>query len=564
MGVFKNEVGRPSNETKKKRLILGILIGFISLSLIFGLCYWLTNYDISINKKNDSNESKEEEKVTTTIPTTTNKEQVVKKINIYGLTEEKTDWHEKRMFISAESKKIDGKALGLIGTYECKTENCILKDQYSGDLKTVVIVDEDFIVYNFKTKEKKTMQLGKSKDKLNYVIDEKYMCEGLGSLCITSQVINGETYYEFDMQTDEESSLGLIAPDLTPIYLLTDDVMNKEESWNEYYHDLKIINNKELVYFQKNKYYRYDIKNERISSSKSYKSVVLIDDKGYIVVVDTDNYLKVLDIEGNVKGNLAKITDDMTIHSLLSGWFEQDKKEGIYIVVQDKNVTYDDLDKKYQDLMGEGDKDTMDYGYEYYYIPSTNEVGKIAMYIGGYAKPVLYLYPKEDNTKVTVKFARPELLTTTYPKYKNTWEVTANKNGDLYDKNNKYYYGLYWEENGSIKVDFSEGFYVTKDNAIEFLEEKLTKIGLNDKERNEFIMYWLPILERNEKNLVYFELTESRENYNKLIINPKPDSLLRIAIHIKKVDKKQNIKKQNLPTFERKGFTAVEWGGVIH
>jgi hypothetical protein len=74
----------------------------------------------------------------------------------------------------------------------------------------------------------------------------------------------------------------------------------------------------------------------------------------------------------------------------------------------------------------------------------------------------------------------------------------------------------------------------------------------------------IPILERNEKNLVYFELTESRENYNKLIINPKPDSLLRIAIHIKKVDKKQNIKKQNLPTFERKGFTAVEWGGVIH
>jgi hypothetical protein len=77
-------------------------------------------------------------------------------------------------------------------------------------------------------------------------------------------------------------------------------------------------------------------------------------------------------------------------------------------------------------------------------------------------------------------------------------------------------------------------------------------------------MYWLPILERNEKNLVYFELTESREAFNKLIINPKPDSLLRVAIHIKKVDKKVAIKEQKLKSFKRKGFTAIEWGGVIH
>ena len=77
-------------------------------------------------------------------------------------------------------------------------------------------------------------------------------------------------------------------------------------------------------------------------------------------------------------------------------------------------------------------------------------------------------------------------------------------------------------------------------------------------------MYWLPILEKNEKSLVYFELTDSRQNYNRLVINPKPDSLLRVAIHVKKVNKKTNIKEEKLPKFERKGFTAVEWGGVIH
>ena len=47
-----------------------------------------------------------------------------------------------------------------------------------------------------------------------------------------------------------------------------------------------------------------------------------------------------------------------------------------------------------------------------------------------------------------------------------------------------------------------------------------------------------------------------------LIINPKPDSLLRITMHVKKVNRKINVKEQELPTFNRVGFVAVEWGGV--
>ena len=149
-------------------------------------------------------------------------------------------------------------------------------------------------------------------------------------------------------------------------------------------------------------------------------------------------------------------------------------------------------------------------------------------------KPVLYLYP-ETETNVEVKFSKPELLTTTY-----------------------------WEELSTNKFNFNEGFYVEKDNAIEFLEEKLSILGLNDKERNEFIMYWLPILEQNKKSLVYFETTESLQKENELIINPKPDSLLRIRMHVKKINHKIEIKEQELPNFERKGFAAVEWGGIIY
>ena len=200
---------------------------------------------------------------------------------------------------------------------------------------------------------------------------------------------------------------------------------------------------------------------------------------------------------------------------------------------------------------------------EVIYDSSTNKGEIKSSYCGGIAKPILYLYPTK-KTNIRVSFSHPEYLETTYPKFEGEWNILAYKNGDLYDKNGKYYYGLYWDEKKVHNVDFNEGFYVEKDNAIDFLEEKLDIIGLNKKEKNEFIMYWLPILEKNEKNLVYFEMTEEREKINKINITPKPDSLLRIVIHVKKVNEKTLIKEEKLKTFNRKGFVAVEWGGTTY
>ena len=176
-------------------------------------------------------------------------------------------------------------------------------------------------------------------------------------------------------------------------------------------------------------------------------------------------------------------------------------------------------------------------------------------------KPVMYLYPDEDMD-LNVTFKNPDKLTTTYPKYNNGWDVRVLKDGSIYDKDNNYYYALYWESIYERKVDFSEGFYVSGEDAIKFLEEKLTLLGLNDRERNEFIMYWLPIMEQNEKNLIYFETTEELNKYEPIEFSIEPDTLIRIRMHIKKVDKEVSIKEQKIETPVRNGFTAVEWGGV--
>lgn len=178
-------------------------------------------------------------------------------------------------------------------------------------------------------------------------------------------------------------------------------------------------------------------------------------------------------------------------------------------------------------------------------------------------KPILYLYP-EKTTEVEVKLARPNLITTNYPKYGNGWKVTAQPNGDLVTSDGKNFYALYWEESEPETPDFSEGFYVKAAQSAEFLEQKLTEIGLNDRERNEFIMHWLPKLEANQGNLIQFILTDELEQHNQLQISPTVDSLLRVHMHFKPASKEVKIKPQTFAGFERRGFVAVEWGGVEH
>ena len=176
-------------------------------------------------------------------------------------------------------------------------------------------------------------------------------------------------------------------------------------------------------------------------------------------------------------------------------------------------------------------------------------------------KPIIYIYPEEDmDVEVTV--SNPEKFTVTYPKYEDGWKVKALTDGTLIDKNNKKYYALYWEGNGDKDSINKDGFVVKGEDSASFLEEKLEILGLNYKERNEFIMYWLPKLESNKYNYIRFKTREEIDNNMKLNINPKPDTLIRVMMEYKGLDKKIKLKEEKLTKVERKGYTVVEWGGT--
>lgn len=179
-------------------------------------------------------------------------------------------------------------------------------------------------------------------------------------------------------------------------------------------------------------------------------------------------------------------------------------------------------------------------------------------------KPVIYLY-NDQPLDVEIKYLQDYRLKTTYPEYDDGWRVHINENGVLnINDSQREYYAIFFDEFRTHDATFEYGFNVSKDNAREFLENSLDTLGFTNREADEFIMFWLPVLEENEHSLVYFEQTEERNEECPLSFSVTPDTVLRMIIHIKKVDVAQDIIPQELETVNRTGFTVVEWGGTTY
>lgn len=175
-------------------------------------------------------------------------------------------------------------------------------------------------------------------------------------------------------------------------------------------------------------------------------------------------------------------------------------------------------------------------------------------------KPVIYLYPEEQCT-VSVQLSLNGALTCTYPEYRDGWIVTASPDGTLTDEEGQTYNYLYWEGDTDMEYDLSRGFCVRGEDTAAFLEDALAKLGLNRREANEFIVYWLPLMQENAYNVITFQ----RDAYTDaagLYVIPAPDTLIRVFMAWRGVDEAIELEPQELTAPPRVGFTVVEWGGT--
>ena len=68
-------------------------------------------------------------------------------------------------------------------------------------------------------------------------------------------------------------------------------------------------------------------------------------------------------------------------------------------------------------------------------------------------------------------------------------------------------------------------------------------------------------METNSYNLISFQ-NEAYAEKVEFSIQPTPDSVLRVFMVWKELDEPIAIAPQTFNTFERDGFTVVEWGGA--
>jgi hypothetical protein len=222
--------------------------------------------------------------------------------------------------------------------------------------------------------------------------------------------------------------------------------------------------------------------------------------------------------------------------------------------------------------------DGVDYTPSFLYQALTNPVPP-----GCYGKPAIYLYPQTD-TSVSVKLDIDGEITKTIPPYNNGWHVLAKADGTITDESQgeqgKHYDYLFWEAKPKKLELPDKGWIVARKDLEEWFNEYLPKLGLNKKEKEQFMEYWLERLQG--KNYYELKLLDRAflEEHAKLTITPSPDTLIRVIFcftpldeykpdeykpdgHKTDADGYKALEPPLIETPERKGFVSLEWGGIL-
>lgn len=185
-------------------------------------------------------------------------------------------------------------------------------------------------------------------------------------------------------------------------------------------------------------------------------------------------------------------------------------------------------------------------------------------------KPVIYLYSEKDET-VAIKFQPKGEIIFTYPLYNQDqgWEV--NVSGNVIQSKGKEYPYLFWEaETADLQYHKMNsrpyGSYIKTDTAVQFLENSLTRLGLNRTEQTDFITFWLPKLLQKDYAFIQFVIDDDYEAHiSAMAVNPAPENMRRVYMIFTLFDQDElgrSYESQHFPSFNREGFTLVEWGGT--
>lgn len=175
-------------------------------------------------------------------------------------------------------------------------------------------------------------------------------------------------------------------------------------------------------------------------------------------------------------------------------------------------------------------------------------------------KPNIYLYPtKNTNICVELSFPKGGKIVNSEPLYNNGWCVNVQPNGII---DNAYNY-LFYESAQPNIWQKNTGYCIQRGQLTQFLKNDMQKRHFTDTEINDFLDYWIPILNTYNYYLIYPQTKQIIDKVIKVTFNQNPMVFYRLFYGFKGVNQPANINPPVIESFEREGFVAVEWGGYI-
>jgi hypothetical protein len=211
---------------------------------------------------------------------------------------------------------------------------------------------------------------------------------------------------------------------------------------------------------------------------------------------------------------------------------------------------------------------TNDYQFTAHHDDGTKSSANLSIYFtdgtAEMGKPVIYLYP-EESTEVYVNVEPVDGISISDPEIGKGWNVLASPEGVIYNEADyKTYPYLFWE---GFAADFEtpeEGFVIAKNEVNNFFDEKLSYMGLNEKEIADFKEFWVPLLANDPYYFITFISQADFEAYAPLTVSPTPDSVIRVFFDYRGLNAPVEVVEQELGQGLRDGFTVIEWGGRLY
>ena len=176
-------------------------------------------------------------------------------------------------------------------------------------------------------------------------------------------------------------------------------------------------------------------------------------------------------------------------------------------------------------------------------------------------KPNIYLYPQTTrNLSVALEFPMGGSILQSIPTYSNGWNITVQPSGKI----NRQYDYLFYESNNPDAFQYTSGWVVGKDTLASFFSNNLLLVGFSQREKSDFIEYWIPRLIDYPYYIIYPQFADEIGKVIRLKFSESPDNILRLFYIIKgTTNKDQMLTAPTIPQFKRTGFVVTEWGVIL-